>query len=371
MTAGPPSARAVAWACQQRIDHHGAYANLVVPARLSGSGLDGRDRALVTDLVYGTTRLRRALDATIDRFVAAAPAPEIRSLLRLGAYQLLHARTPAHAAVSETVALAPKRARGFVNAVLRRVATEPMRWPSPAVELSYPDWIVEALTAELGGHRAVAALQAMNRAATVQVRGDGYVQDLGSQWVAGAVGATAGDRILDVCAAPGGKATAMAATGAFVVGADGRPHRAGLVVANARELGAAVAAVVADGRHPPFAPSSFDRVLLDAPCSGLGTLRRRPDARWRVTAADVGTLAPLQAELLGAVAPLVRPGGTLVYSVCTLLAAESTDHPSPAGFEVDPAPPSGSWEPYGHGWRVTPEMAETDGMIVIRWTRRD
>lgn len=137
--------------CLQRIDHEGAYANLVVAAELGDCGLSDRDRRFVTELVYGTTRMRRACDALIDRFVSQQPSPEVRTLLRLGAYQIHFAGVAAHAAVGETVELAPQRARGFVNAVLRRVADTPMQqWPSEAVRLSYPDWIVQRLVAELG-----------------------------------------------------------------------------------------------------------------------------------------------------------------------------------------------------------------------------
>lgn len=365
------TARRLAWECLQRIDHEGAYANLVVPARLAGSGLDQRDRAFVTDLVYGSTRLRRALDASIDRFVTRAPDPSTRSLLRLGAYQVMFAGTAAHAAVGETVALASPRTRGFVNAVLRSISRTPMQWPNSAVELSYPDWIVERLSGELGAERAVATLRAMNRPASAQARPDGYVQDPGSRLVVDAVEARPGERILDVCAAPGGKATGMAASGAWVVAADLQPQRIGLVRANVATLAADVGVVVADGQRPPFHPGSFDAVLVDAPCSGLGTLARRADARWRITPSDVDDLVVLQRALLDASAALVRPGGRLIYSVCTLLSAESVHHRVPDGFEIDDRPPSGPWEPVEHGWRLTPDIAETDGMMLVRMTRRD
>jgi 16S rRNA (cytosine967-C5)-methyltransferase len=362
----------VAWHCLQRIERDGAYSNLVLRTELATAGLAERDRGFVTELVAGTTRMRRACDALLDRFVLTEPEPEIRTLLRLGAYQLVFAGVAPHAAVGETVELAPKRARGFVNAILRNVGRTPMVWPSAAVELSYPDWMYDRLVAELGDE-AVPAMTAMNTAPPVSTRDDGYVQDRSSQWVAAAVGALPGERVLDVCAAPGGKATAMArrrgADGAFVVAADRSPSRAGLVAGNVARLDAQVATVVADGTRPPFADGSFDRVLLDAPCSGLGALRRRPDARWRLAATSIDELAELQRHLLAASARLVRPGGTLVYSVCTVTAAESIDHPVPAGWSVVADAPEGSWQPFGRGWRVLPHHDDTDGMVIVRYRR--
>lgn len=368
------TARGVALGVLRRIEDQGAYANLVLNGELARSDLSDVDRRFATDLVYGTTRMRRACDALVDRFVTVPPDAATRSVLRLGAYQLVFGGVAAHAAVSETVALAPKRTRGFVNAVLRKVASTPMVWPSENARLSYPDWIAEALIAELGADDAAAALARMNQPPPVTVRDDGYVQDESSQWVAAAVGAGPLDRVLDVCAAPGGKATAMAAAGAAVVACDLRPARAGLVVQNAARLGltdrGGFEVVVADALAPPFRPGSFDAVLVDAPCSGLGALRRRPDARWRINRGDIDELAVLQRSILAAAAPLVRPGGRLVYSVCTLLAAESVDHPVPAGFEVDERPPDvGRWRPFRHGWRVLPHDADTDGMALIRYRR--
>jgi 16S rRNA (cytosine967-C5)-methyltransferase len=353
-----------------RIDQDGAYANLVTASQLQHSRLDDRDRRFVTELVHGTTRMRRACDALVDRFVSTEPAPEIRTLLRLGAYQLHFMGVSAHAAVGETVELAPTRARGFVNAILRRVSTTPMVWPSDGVRLSYPDWIVERLTAELGADEALAAMAAMNEAPSATERDDGYVQDLGSQWVAASVPDGPGALVLDVCAAPGGKATAIAATGATVVAADLQPQRVGLIVENARQLESSdVLCVVADGVAPPFRTAAFTAVLIDAPCSGLGTLRRRPDARWRIRPSDVDELATLQQRLLEAAAGLVAPGGTLVYSVCTLLGAESSAHAVPEGFDVVDDEPVGRWRRFGHGWRVLPHDAGTDGMILLRYRR--
>lgn len=360
------SARAVAWEALRRIDHEGAYANLLVPQLLTRSDLSRRDRAFVTELVYGATRMRTACDALVDRFVVSEPRQEIRSLLRLGTYQLSFTATAPHAAVAETVGLAPRSARGFVNAVLRRVAAAPnMTWPDDAARLSYPRWIYDRLCLELG-EDAHAAMTRMNEAPPVTDRGDGYTQDLSSQWVAACVGAVSGERVLDMCAAPGGKATALASCGAYVVAADKSIGRAGLMHRNVRTLGADVGIAVADGTSSPWAPDSFDRVLLDAPCSGLGALRRRPDARWRIEATDIDDLAALQRSLLVEAARAVRPGGTLVYSVCTVTAAESTDHPIPDGFDVISTPPrAGTWRAFGHGWRVLPHDANTDGMTLI------
>jgi 16S rRNA (cytosine967-C5)-methyltransferase len=373
VTTGRPrrSPRGIALRALVRVDE-GAYANLVVPSLLAGSGLSVRDRAFATELVYGTTRMRRSCDHLVDRFVDRPLDPAVRAALRLGAYQLAFLGTPTHAAVSATVEEAPPRARGLVNAVLRRVATSlPPRWPDLATELSYPDWVVDRLVADLGREAALAALRQMNLPATVTERPDGYVQDEASQEVARYVGAGPGQRVADLCAAPGGKATLMAETAPHVVVAcDLRPHRAALVAANVRRLGVpSVVTVVADGRRPPFRRDVFDRVLVDAPCSGLGVFRRRPDARWRMQPGDVDTLAELQRDLLEAATRLLYPGAVLVYSVCTLTLTETLGidrwlldaHPELEAV----TPPGGRWEPLGRGARLLPQAKDTDGMYVL------
>lgn len=350
----------------------GAYANLVVPALLGRSRLDRRDRAFVTELTYGTIRMRRACDFLIDPFVDRILDAEVRAALRLGAFQLAFLDTPAHAAVSATVAVAPHRARGFVNAVLRRVAASlPPKWPDAGTELSYPEWVVERLVADLGRDDGLAALRKMNEPASVTTRDDGYVQDRASQDVARHVGAGPDEVVVDLCAGPGGKATLMAeAAPALVVACDVRGHRARLVADNARDLTLAnVATVVADGRVPPVRERSVHRVLVDAPCSGLGALRRRPDARWRIEAAGVDRLVGLQRALLGAASTMLRRAGTLVYSVCTLTGAETVEidswlaahHP-----ELEPrAPPGPPWRPRGRGALLLPQDADSDGMFVL------
>lgn len=372
--AAPPSARRVALDVLDRIDAGGAYANLVLSGALDRSGLAVADRRFVTDLVYGTTRQRRACDFLVDRFLARPVEGRVRNALRLGAYQLAFAGVAAHAAVGETVGVAPRPARGLVNAVLRRVADAPVTWPDEATRLSVPDWVLAELTGALGRDRAVAALEAMNQPATVTERADGYVQDEASQQVARVVGASAGELVLDLCAAPGGKATALAGSGARVVAADVRPGRAALVAANAARLGVdGVAVVAADGTQPPWRADAFDRVLVDAPCSGLGTLRRRADLRWRVQPDSVARLASLQRRLLAAAADLVRPGGTLVYSVCTLTLAETTAVDGWSAVErPDLVPvdlPGAPWEPWGRGAILLPQAARTDGMCLFRYRR--
>ena len=362
------NARAVAARLLDRVERDGAYANLV----LASAELPDRDAGLITELVYGVTRMRRALDHLIDGFVSDPPDLTTRNLLRIGAYQLHMLDTPAYAAVSETVEAAPRRQRGFVNAVLRRVADVEPAWPTEAVRLSYPDWMVERLEADLGAKEAHAALEQMNQPSPVTTRPDGYVQDLASQWVAELVDPQPGERVLDMCAGPGGKATALAGSSAAVVAADHRRHRASLVAANAAKTASSLAGVVAaDGCHPPFRPHSFDRVLVDAPCSGLGVLGRRADARWRVGPNDVEELALLQAKLVQAAFNLARQGGVVIYSVCTMTKAETAaidqlvarEHPEAKAVPINDT----RWRPHGRGALILPQDHKTDAMFVAMY----
>jgi len=360
------NARAVAARLLDRIEGDGAFANLV----LASADLPPRDGGLITELVYGVTRMRRALDHLIDCFVSEQPDLATRNLLRLGAYQLHMMDTPAYAAVSETVAAAPRRQRGFVNAVLRRVANMEADWPTEAIRLSYPDWLVRQLERDLGPDDAHGALEQMNRPAGASTRPDGYTQDRASQWVAALVGAQPGERVLDLCAGPGGKATALAASAAAVVAADRRARRAALVAASAARTGATLAGVVtADGRRPPFSRGAFDRVLVDAPCSGLGVLGRRADARWRAGPGDVDDLARLQIELVKSAFKLARPGGVVAYSVCTVTAAETVAVDETVARDVPGAMAlpivDRRWRPHARGGLVLPQDHRTDGMFVV------
>ena len=374
--------RAVALDALVHIERDAAYANLALPAALSRTDLSDRDKAFATELVYGTLRMRRACDWLVDRFVAKPPDLPVRTALRLGAYQLAFLGTAPHAAVSATVSIAPSYSRAFVNAILRKVAASPVEYPDDATRLSYPDWIVDRLISDLGADQGLAALEHMNRAPRVRVRADGYIQDEASEWLADLVEAGPGMRVADVCAAPGGKATRMAATGAFVAASDVRESRVRTMAANVESLqptgpgGAArlpVAVLVADGRRAPYREATFDRVLVDAPCSGLGVLRRRPDARWRAAPGDIPRLAAFQMQLVDAALALVAPGGVLVYGVCTVTVEETLgvdDHLARGHPELEPLDrPGGAWRDHGRGGLLLPQDADTDGMFVLRLRR--
>lgn len=389
------SARGVALQALVALDD-GARANLVVPDLLERCSLDERDRHLVTELVYGTCRMRRACGWLVDRHTTQRRAvgrdgpgrnssrgldPEVRSALLMGAYQLGWTRIPAHAAVAATVGEVRGPGRALVNAVLRRVANDlaegPPKWPDAATELSYPDWVVELLSSDLGASDAWDALMSMNRAGSVSRRADGYIQDPASQMVARYVASVAGDGpLLDMCAAPGGKATALAASGVaaaeprLVVAADISEERSRVVAANAAAVGSvSLATVVADAKESPWRPGSFATVLLDAPCSGLGVLRRRPDARWRRKRSDVARLALLQRHLATSAWDLLRPGGTFVFSVCTISAAETVEIDRwlevAAPWLTPLAPPGPPWRRAGRGALLLPQDVGSDGMFLL------
>lgn len=365
------AARRVAIEAMERIDAGGAYANLVVPELLKRSDLAPEDRRFVTELAYGSTRMRRACDHLVDRFLLDEVEGQVRAALRIGAYQLAFLQTPPHAAVDATVGAVRGRGRSVVNAVLRRVAEAPVAYPDRATELSYPDWIIDRLTADLGSDNANSAMEAMNQAAQTSTRDDGYVQDPASQLVVEAVGARPDQLVIDLCAAPGGKATGLAATGAHVIAGELRPNRVRLTAKNLKRLESPVSLLVADGVTPPLRSACANHVLIDAPCSGLGSLRRRADARWRIDADAPERLGRLQTELVVAGLGLLKPGGVLTYSVCTLTKAEGRDVldrvlAQPNVSVVDP--PEGPWRNVDGLATLLP--AETDGMLLFR-VRRD
>jgi 16S rRNA (cytosine967-C5)-methyltransferase len=413
-------ARRAAYEAIAAVHRDDAYANLALPAILRDIGLHGRDAAFATELTYGTLRTVGTLDKIIE--IAADRGAEridhpIRDALRMGVYQLLYTRVPAHAAASSTVnlvrAVSGESGAGFANAVMRAISQQDLdewlRVVAPdeatdrvgylAVTRHHPQWIVRAFAEALGGDldETEAALTEDNERPQVHLcarpgridpivladQVDGapgafspyavylaggapgelrairsraaHVQDEGSQLVAAALadaplddangaavadasspadGAAVaspptGERWLDLCAGPGGKAGLLGALaaqrGATVTAVEVTPHRADLVRSTCEGL--PVTVVCADGRdvgqEPELPEGAFDRVLVDAPCSGLGSLRRRPEARWRRTPSDLPALTRLQRELLAAAIRATRPGGVIAYVTCSPHIAET------------------------------------------------
>ncbi len=358
----------------------GARTNAALNRALTHSDLDERDRAFATELANGTVRMQRSCDHFIDRLVSRDPDATVRALLRIGVYQLVFLATPPHAAVSATVAAAAPKVRGFINAVLRRVAEDVERggdWPTVGVELSYPDWLIDRAIEELGEADGLDALAAMNVPEQPRARPDGYVQGAASMAVVAEVGATAGDVVLDLCAAPGGKTTGMAADGATVYGLEIGQERVALLADFCERYGAdRAAAVRGDATANPFRTEAADHVLVDAPCSGWGALGRRSDARWRVRSDDARRLSAIQIDILRDARRLVRPGGTLVYSVCTFTEIETLAVAKRFRSESPDFEPIGlrhpdHWRPLGTGGIVLPQDHESDAMAVFRWRRRD
>ena len=363
--------RALALKVLGRIERDSAFANLALRAALDDSELDERDKALVTELVYGVTRMRRACDFLIDRFISKKLHPDIRTILRLGTYQLHWMNIPDHAAVNSSVSLAPKWATGLCNAVLRKVAKEMIDWPTKAIEYSYPDWIVERLESDLGEAEAREALKCMNSSKSAVHREDGYFQDAASQMVSNLLtqeGNWGEGPVIDVCAAPGGKASAAVAAGLPVIAADSSFKRLKLARSNSQKLNIKLPLVVSDGVDLPFRKGEASRVIVDAPCSGLGVLRRRADARWRIKEEDIDVLADLQLKLLCSAFTMVKPGGLLIYSVCTLTNSETirVDEKFRNLVNVEgvgdlPHP----WREHGRGGMILPQDLDSEGMSVF------
>jgi len=394
-------ARRVAYEVLRRVFEEDAYADRAL--RGASEGLDDRDRALARQLVFGSVQRVRTLDHAIET-LGKRPVrkldPPVRAALRLGAYQLgFLDGVPRYAAVNESVELVRRarleRAVAFSNAVLRRIADGIddllAALPEGPLKYSYPDWIWDVWRRDLGEEEALALMRAQNEPPTVVVRhvrgrspdgsetdipgawevdrvderalGEGrlWPQSRGSQLAGLCVGAREGERTLGLCAAPGGKATMLAGE---VVAVEVNPARARELEQNARRLGASnVTVVQADGRALPPELTGFDRALVDAPCSGLGVLAARPDLRWRSQ-----PLPDLQLELLLAAAARVRPGGTVVYSVCTVNVDESEAVVDASGLRVEPI---AEWPQFRHPRRpqflqTYPHLHRTSGFFVAR-----
>jgi 16S rRNA (cytosine967-C5)-methyltransferase len=393
-------ARAAAYETVFRVFEQDAYADRAL--RTAVASLDQRDRAFAQRLAYGTIQRVRALDYAIEQ-LGRRPVrkldPPVRAALRLGAYELGFMQTPRHAAVNEAVELVRRarleRAVAFTNAVLRRVAdgigTLLESLPEGALKHSYPDWVEEVWTRDLGREQALALMRAQNEAPETVVRlirgeiegeptdipgayrvervdedalADGRIwpQSRGSQLAGLVVGARAGERTLDLCAAPGGKATMLAGD---VTAVEKHPGRARELEENAARLGATnVSVVFADALELPPELRDYDRAIVDAPCSGLGVLASRPDLRWRAE-----PLPELQLALMRAAADRVRTGGIIVYSVCTLNGDENEAVVDASGLV--PEPLAEEWPQFAHPKRpefllTRPDLHGTSGFFIAR-----
>jgi 16S rRNA (cytosine967-C5)-methyltransferase len=401
-------ARDAAFRVLLRVFEDDAYADRAF--RAAAGALDDRDRALARRLSFGAVQRVRTLDHAIEvlgkRRVTKLDPP-VRAALRLGAYQLGFVDgVPRYAAVNESVELVRgaglERAVAFTNAVLRRLADglRPLLGALPeanareaALKHSYPDWVADAWWRDLGADDALGLMKTQNEPLELVVRlvrggvegrpdpeipgawhvdrideaaiaeGRIWPQSRASQLAGLAVGADEGDRTLDLCAAPGGKATMLRGD---VVAVEVNESRARELEEAARRVGATNVRVVrADGRDLPSLLDGFDRALVDAPCSGLGVLSARPDLRWRAE-----PLPELQLELLRAAAARVRSGGTVVYSVCTVNADESEAVVDASGLEVD-ATLADEWPQFRHPRRpeflqTLPHVHRTAGFFIAR-----
>jgi len=396
-------ARVVAATLLQRILNEGAYSNVVI--RTGTRDLEQRDGAFVQRLVYATLRYLLRIDRTIGAFASRTVDESVRSVLRIGVAEILFTDDDDYAAVDSAVeavrALGIPRAAGFVNGVLRTVIRrgEPALPPGSAgdaLRYGVPLWLYENLVAAYGEDGASSFLAASNEPANVGVRdrsgvkpgapvegiADAYlvdnvatyrneidegrlaVADPSSTAVAAALEPRAGDRILDLAAAPGGKTLHLwdliGGVGTLVA-MDRHPRRAATAKRRLDRFGAHASWVVGDATAPPFVPASFDRILLDAPCTGLGTLRRRPEIRHRLKRGSAAELGRLQRRMIEAATALLRPGGRLVYSVCTITPEETGVVVAGLGSR----PPDGlPGVEVGGGILLAPHLTGSDGMFI-------
>ncbi|GAA1198740.1 16S rRNA (cytosine967-C5)-methyltransferase [Kitasatospora gansuensis] len=454
-------ARIVAFRALRAVDERDAYANLILPSLLREAeqkGMDRRDAALATELVYGTLRLQGSYDAIIEACIdrpLREVDPPVLDVLALGAHQLLTTRIPSHAAVSATVELArvvlgDGRAK-FVNAVLRKISAQDLdTWLAQvappyeqdaedhlAVVHSHPRWVVSALWDSLGRWQPDASgraaledlLRADNERPEVTLvarpgrstaaelldarpesepgRWSPYavrlaeggepggieavkenragVQDEGSQLVALALAAAkveGRDRLwLDGCAGPGGKAALLAALaaerGAALVASEKQPHRARLVARALDGNPGPYTVIAADGTKPAWADGTFDRTLVDVPCSGLGALRRRPEARWRRRPDDLAGFGPLQRDLLRGAVRATRIGGVVGYATCSPHLAETRavvddvlrDTPGLEWIDARPLLPGLPGLGEGPDVQLWPHLHGTDAMYLALFRR--
>ncbi len=308
-------ARTIAFDILGRVEAGGYASDLLLSET---APLDSRDAGLAHEIVFGVLRYRAQLDYLIECCTAGPRKldPGVRTALRMGIYQLRYLeRIPPHAAVAESVELV-KRARkssaaGMVNAVLRKVNRDPVAWPSREVALSCPEWLLARWERRFGAAAAESIARAALQAPEKYVRGSRF-QDIGSQSIVPLLRLQPGQLFLDLCAAPGNKTAQALEAGVRAIACDLHFHRAAML----KDLAAEV--LVLDGTRPlPFA-RCFERILVDAPCSGTGTLGRNPEIKWRLRPVDLEDLARRQTALLANARAVLAPGGLLVYSTCSL-----------------------------------------------------
>lgn len=420
------AARRSAFEILRRVETESAFASVLLATH--NAKLRDDDRALCHELVLGVLRRKLWLDRTIEHFANRKFEKldlSVRLALQLGLYQLRFlSRIPASAAVNESVSLVhssrEKSAAGFVNAVLRRATRQKNHDPTLdiadpveklSIETSHPPWMLERWIKAFGFEEAAQFARTNNEPPPVAFRltrsahaesalnalsadgaelitskispdawtisgssgvlrdlaasGSIYVQDEASQLLAHALNPGNGDRVLDVTAAPGSKAThmAMLAPNAHVIAGDIHPHRAKTMRQLAEKQGARIHVFLHDATHTlPFLDASFDRVLLDAPCSGTGTLRRNPEIRYRLREEDVTQLSVRQKRMLMNAARAVRPGGRLIYSTCSVEAEENEQVVSE--FLVNESQ-------FGRVEPPVPSRLITDNGYVRTWPHRD
>ncbi len=385
------NARETALELLNRCQRSRRLADELLEEQLDPGKLSSADRALATELFYGCLRQKLALEFLRAQLAPKPPRPLVANILRLGLYQLAFMRTPPHAAVNETVALAKQHASPaetkFVNAVLRKAATINLRAAlekaEPWVRLSHPRWLWERWQKRWGDRDTTALCEWNNQPPPIYIRlnalrgvvgrvpprgerptprqgtwpttklpvtpsslhplcwrviepaglfatrawanGEFYVQDPSTLIAVDVLDPQPGERVLDMCAAPGGKTTYTAQkmeNRGEIIAADSSNTRLGLVADNCQRLGVAIVTMLGPlgaGRLDGCRRGEqFDRVLVDAPCSNTGVMRRRPDLRWRIEATEIARLATLQLKLLSQAAEFTKPGGALVYSTCSL-----------------------------------------------------
>jgi len=314
-------ARQIAFDILRKV-HQGGYASDLLLQR--STQLDSRDAGLASEIVYGCLRYQAQLDYLIARRVPRQPELEVRIALRMGIYQLRYLdRIPPHAAVGESVELVKRLGRapatGLVNAILRKTDRTPVPWPDRATELSMPTWLLERWDRQFGRATTDQIAAAFLRPPENYIASTGRIQDIGAQSIVPLLDLHPGQTFLDLCAAPGNKTAQAIEQGARTIACDIHLHR----LKQMRDLNCLL--VVLDGTQPlPFG-AKFDRILIDAPCSGTGTIGRNPEIKWRLQPVDLADLHAKQVALVRQALQHLCPGGRLVYSTCSLEKEENED----------------------------------------------